>query len=177
MGPTASVSELEGGFAQDVCPCGTGHSYSQCCEPCIRGIRRPLSAEELMRSRYSAYVKAEVEYVMQSTHPEKRGDCDEKAIRSWALNSTWEGLEILGTNKGTDEDLEGTVEFKAHFTEDKIKKNVYENAFFVKLDGKWYYSGSEQKPLKPFIRTEEKVSRNDTCPCGSGKKYKKCCAL
>ena len=32
----------------------------------------------------------------------------------------------------------------------------------------------ERKPA-PFLRGEQQVGRNDPCPCGSGKKFKKCC--
>jgi preprotein translocase subunit SecA len=35
--------------------------------------------------------------------------------------------------------------------------------------------GGEAQVRKPSIRDEEKIGRNDSCPCGSGKKYKKCC--
>jgi preprotein translocase subunit SecA len=40
--------------------------------------------------------------------------------------------------------------------------------------------GADDQPLPPpveSIRSESKPKRNDPCPCGSGKKYKQCCAL
>jgi len=116
-----------------------------------------------------------VNYILTSTHPEKRKQCDEKAIRTWSQNSVWNGLEILGKNKGEEQDSEGTVEFIAHFIENRIKQNLHENALFKKVDNQWYYIDSEVIAQKPFVRTEIKISRNDNCPCGSGKKYKKCC--
>ena len=160
---------------QELCPCGSTLSYDQCCEPFIRGTISPATAEQLMRSRYTAYAKNEVNYILTSTHPEKRKQCDEKAIRTWSQNSVWNGLEILGKNKGEEQDSEGTVEFIAHFIENRIKQNLHENALFKKVDNQWYYIDSEVIAQKPFVRTEIKISRNDNCPCGSGKKYKKCC--
>ena len=38
--------------------------------------------------------------------------------------------------------------------------------------------GEDEEPLPPPVKpihTEQSVGRNDPCPCGSGKKYKKCC--
>jgi SEC-C motif domain protein len=161
---------------EDLCSCGSGRSYAQCCHPFICGTSSPVTAEELMRARYSAYARHEIEYILKTTHPDKRKECDEKAIRSWSENSQWEKLEIQSVSKGTAQDTEGTVEFIAEFVESRTKKNLHENAQFKKIDGEWLYYDSDIKPQKPFIRTEIKVSRNDPCPCGSGKKFKKCCS-
>jgi len=128
-----------------------------------------------MRARYCAYVKGAVDYIVSSTHPERRSECDEKAIRSWSANSEWEGIEIVSTEKGEAGDNEGKVEFIVQFTEDRIKKTLHETGTFKRTDGAWYYFDGTVHPPKPFVRDEEKVNRNDPCPCGSGKKYKKCC--
>ena len=67
----------------ETCPCGTNKAYSQCCEPLIRGERQAATPEELMRSRYSAYAKTEVDYIINTTHPEKREDLLAEGIRRW----------------------------------------------------------------------------------------------
>ncbi len=157
------------------CPCGSKLQYSQCCEPIIKGQQEAPTAEQLMRSRYSAYVKKELQYIYDSTHPSQRKDYDEKATRRWAEKSDWEGLEILSTEDGTAEDTRGKVEFIAHFKHKNNKQYHHEKADFVKENDKWYFYEGHIVPQKPVVREAPKVGRNDPCSCGSGLKYKKCC--
>ena len=79
------------------CPCGASLPYSECCEPFIRGIRPAPTAEALMRSRYTAYTRSEVDYIVRTTHPDQRKQDSETNIRQWAQKSVWHGLEILNT--------------------------------------------------------------------------------
>lgn len=162
-------------MTEELCPCGSGSTYDKCCEPVVMGVRSAATAEELMRGRYTAYAKGVVDFVLSSTHPDRRAECDEKAISAWSKNSVWRGLEIRSTQKGGPEDNEGEVEFVAEFTEDRMKKTLHETGTFKKIDGNWFYMDGRIHPPKPFVRQESKVSRNDPCPCGSGKKFKKCC--
>lgn len=55
-----------------ICPCGSGNTYSECCEQIISGSRPATTAEQLMRARYSAYVFAQMDFVFESTHPDHR---------------------------------------------------------------------------------------------------------
>ncbi|MFP4681969.1 MAG: YchJ family protein [Chitinispirillaceae bacterium] len=160
---------------EELCPCGSGRTYEECCEPVVMSVRPAATAEELMRGRYAAYANGVVDFVLSSTHPDRRKECDERAIKSWSKNSEWHGLEIVSTEKGGADDNEGNVEFIAHFTEDRMKKTLHETGTFQKIEGNWYYLDGKIHPPKPFVRKESKVNRNDPCPCGSGKKYKKCC--
>ncbi|MFP4013748.1 MAG: YchJ family protein [Chitinispirillaceae bacterium] len=160
---------------EELCPCGSGSTYDKCCEPIVFGMRPAATAEELMRGRYTAYARGVVEFILSSTHPDRRAECDEKAIRAWSNNSVWQGLEIRSTYMGGPEDTMGEVEFVAQYTEDRVKKTLHETGTFKKIDGSWYYMDGRIHPPKPFVRQESKVNRNDPCPCGSGKKYKKCC--
>ena len=130
-----------------------------------------------MRSRYTAYVKVAVPHVMKSSHPELRATLDEKATETWAKGSQWHKLEILSTDKGRQSDSEGTVEFACEYSDKGTRHRLHERAKFVKMDDSWYYRDGDIVPPQPFIRQEPKVGRNDPCPCGSGKKYKKCHAL
>jgi len=157
------------------CPCGSNLPYSNCCEPLIKGIKQSETAEQLMRSRYSAYAKSELNYLYETTLPSQRHDYDHEGTRSWAEKSVWNGLEIIETKDGKIEDTHGKVEFIANFTHKGTRKIHHESAEFKKEDGKWYFSKGEFVPQKQFIRTDPKIGRNDPCPCGSGKKYKKCC--
>ena len=91
----------------------------------------------------------------------------------WSKESEWMGLEIVNTDKGTETDDEGIVEFKATYREKGKTVVHHEKSYFVKKDGTWYYQ--KWLPLQRTIVNDSKVGRNDPCPCGSGKKYKKCC--
>ncbi len=159
----------------DNCPCGSGLAYSECCEPIIKGERGAERPEQVMRARYSAYAKSEIDYLMASIHPDKKEDHDLESTRRWAENAEWHKLEIIKTEAGGPEDNEGDVEFRASFTYKGKKEIHHELAHFKKEETTWYYL--EGEPVKPetFVREGPKIGRNDPCPCGSGKKYKNCC--
>ena len=158
------------------CPCCSGKAYSECCEPFIRNQKQALTTEELMRSRYSAYAKCEVEHIVATTHPDQMEYSDERSIRSWSKNSTWEGLEIVSAKAGGPDDQEGEVEFIAHYSaKNGMKKVHHELALFKKVDGAWRFFDGKPVPQKTFVREDAKIGRNEPCPCGSGKKYKLCC--
>jgi len=159
----------------ETCTCGSGLAYSECCGPVIKGDRPAETAEQIMRARYSAYAKNELDYLFASLHPAHRSDYDAKSTRAWAERSEWHKLEILQTSGGRPEDSEGKVEFIATYTEGGIKRDHHEIANFEKDSGVWYFVSGEAVPPKQVVRTTPKIGRNDPCPCGSGKKYKKCC--
>ena len=159
----------------DTCPCGSNVSYEECCQPLIKGERPALTAEQLMRARYSAYAMKEIGYLLSSLHPDHRSDFDEKTTRAWAESSEWHKLEIVNTIGGEAEDIEGKVEFIATYTDKGTKREHRELSAFKKEDGTWYLVNGEVQPPKPVVRATPKTGRNDPCPCGSGKKFKKCC--
>ncbi len=157
------------------CPCGSGNELSQCCEPYIEGTKKPSTAEALMRSRYTAFATGKVDYIEKTVLPEKRGEYDAKATRDWSLNSKWNGFDIRRIEGGGEEDAKGTVEFVATYTMGKKTTNHHEIAEFKKKGDVWYFVDGTTVAQEPFVRDTPKVGRNDPCPCGSGKKYKKCC--
>jgi SEC-C motif-containing protein len=155
------------------CPCGSGASYADCCEPVITGAQHAETAEQLMRARYSAYTKVATDFIFESTHPDHREGYDHEGTKVWAEKSEWQSLEIIGTQAGGSDDSVGEVEFIARFRENGVPRAHHECGHFTRENGRWYFTdGSVVKP-KPIIA--EKVGRNDPCPCGSGLKYKKCC--
>jgi SEC-C motif-containing protein len=158
----------------DICPCGSSADYAECCGPIIKGERPAATAEQLMRSRYSAYVKMEIPYILTSLHPDHRSDYDEKSSRAWAESAQWHGITILKTVKGGPDDTEGEVEFSVSYTERGMKQEHHERSSFQKQGGTWYFTTGKTMP-KPVARALPKTGRNEPCPCGSGKKYKKCC--
>jgi SEC-C motif-containing protein len=156
------------------CPCGSGVSYGRCCAPILAGEQPAATAEALMRSRYSAYVVGQLRYLLDSLHPEHRDDMDLAATRRWAQDAQWLQLQVLDTEDGGEQDDNGIVEFVATYKEKNVVRPHRERANFRRHDGVWYYVDGEI--LKPATEVHAaKVGRNDPCPCGSGKKYKKCC--
>lgn len=129
-----------------------------------------------MRSRYTAYAKQKIEYLRDSTAPEVRKDFDEDNAREWASGSEWLGLEIVSTEGGTPTDTEGKVEFIARYKTGDNELDHHEYAEFRREGGRWLFVDGKLEEPEPITREAPKVGRNDPCPCGSGKKFKKCCA-
>ena len=159
------------------CPCGSDRLYSDCCGPYISGKEKAPTAEALMRSRYSAYVKHEIDYIINTCVHRGKDDIDYKSTRDWSEQSEWLGLKIISVEKGGPADTEGTVEFEASYMRDGLKDVHHEKAKFKKdnaENSQWLYDEGHITP-RTVVRTAPKTGRNDPCPCGSGKKYKHCC--
>jgi SEC-C motif-containing protein len=158
------------------CSCQSGWDYEECCGPVLRGEEDAKSAEDLMRARYCAYVEGKVEFIVASTWPEKRDDLDEEHIREWSENSHWQGLDIFETPQTREGGDERIVEFKAYYVDAEGNEVVHhERSLFRRQGGRWYFVEGRPGRQEPQRREAPKVGRNDPCPCGSGKKYKKCC--
>jgi SEC-C motif domain protein len=171
-----------------LCACGTGKNFDECCAPYISGKAMPPSAEALMRSRYTAYTKVDIEYLAETLAPESRADFDAKESEKWAKSAVWKGLEILSVEKGQASDKTGVVEFTAKYEQNGKTFEHHEVSKFRKSDkGQWMFVDGQSHVHKDgeghhhhhhhqetVTRLEPKIGRNDTCPCGSGKKYKKC---
>ena len=128
-----------------------------------------------MRSRYTAYVKGNIDYILDTHHPEGRKNISRKDTEKWAKNSEWLGLEILQVSHGKDLDDEGSVEFIAKYrSQNRDIVTHHELSQFEKMDGRWYFKDARMIN-NPQTRNQAKIGRNEACPCGSGKKYKHCC--
>ena len=122
-----------------------------------------------MRSRYSAYVVGNLDYLLQSWHPSTRPESIDPATVP-----QWHDLKILSTERGKENDLEGTVEFKAIGTSHGKRWELHEVSRFVKEEGQWLYVDADTE-INPAPHRTKKVGRNAPCPCGSNRKFKKCC--
>ena len=160
---------------EDTCPCNSGKTYGECCGPVIAGVARAETAEALMRARYSAYAAGEVGFLRASMTDESQAEFDEKESRAWVESARWHGLEIISTERGGPDDDEGVVEFRALYTANGEFCNHHERSRFVKSGGEWRFADGDFVPDRPMVRETPRIGRNDPCPCGSGKKYKKCC--
>lgn len=164
-----------------ICPCGTEKTYSDCCGPLLAGQAKPETAAALMRSRYTAFARRDVEYIRRTLAPEMHDNFDEENVREWAEESEWKGLRILSTEYGGPEDTKGTVSFVACY---QLGGNSYEHhetsRFRKDGSGQWLFidgDGEQKRVGAQLVRQGPKTGRNDPCPCGSGKKFKKCCEL
>lgn len=155
------------------CPCGSAKPFEDCCGPILAG-GPAATAEALMRSRYTAYVRCDVDHLERSLAPEARTDHDRKAAEAWAKSVEWLGLSILSSEGGNGTEETGQVEFTARFRQNGLEQTHHETGSFRRHDATWVYVDGKMHN-KPVVRGGPKVGRNDPCPCGSGKKYKHCC--
>jgi SEC-C motif-containing protein len=155
----------------ELCPCGSGAVLAACCGPILDGAPAP-TALALMRSRYTAYVRGDVDHVIATHDPDTRASVDPKAVARRSRDTEWAGLEILATEAGTGTDDTGVVEFAAPGVTRKIPFIQRERSRFRRLDGRWYYV--DGKLVNEPIRRAITAGRNDPCPCGSGMKFKRC---
>jgi SEC-C motif-containing protein len=157
----------------NICPCGSGTPYAECCEPVINGTSPAETAEILMRARYTSYVVVNTDFLFDTTHPDHRKGYDHKGTKEWAESSEWEGLEIVGSQRGAAGDGDGEVEFIARYRLKEVPREHHEIAHFKKEKGEWFFTEGALVRPKPIV--VNKIGRNEPCPCGSGAKYKKCC--
>lgn len=123
----------------NLCPCGSKQHYSDCCEPIVSGRRNAVTAQQLMRSRYTAFTLANVDYLLHSHAVKTRPVKDRKSIERWAKSVVWMGLSILHTEAGGANDETGCVEFKANFLENGQPAQIHEKSLFSRENGKWVY--------------------------------------
>jgi SEC-C motif domain protein len=116
------------------CPCGTGLPFPECCGRLHDGTVTAATAEQLMRSRYSAFALGDAAYLLATWHPATRpGALDlDRDVR-------WTGLEVLATTGGSLLSAEGTVEFRAHYVGDGVAGVQHEHSRFVRDGGQWRY--------------------------------------
>ncbi len=157
------------------CDCGSGLDYQLCCMPIITGVAQAKTAEALLRARFTAHVKLEVDFIVNTIHPDKAAEHDPAIIKEWAEQTKWLRLEIIEKQKGTEKDTTGLIEFNAYYERKKGEEVHSEVAQFVKKDNSWYFYDAAPPKVKQVINSAPKTGRNDPCICGSGKKFKKCC--
>lgn len=182
-----------------ICPCQinpsdttqTPLSYSDCCQPYHDSLLdnkddkgdstkadglRAKSAEQLMRTRYSAFVRILPDYIVKTTLPAQQALLDIGAIETWAAGTDWAGLEIMKHTPKLGK-RHAQVEFKAYFNSVNSVETLqahHELSTFVKIKDKasneerWYF-------LDPTVAMS--VTQKQPCICGSGEKFKRCCGV
>ena len=149
--------------APSLCFCRSGKEYKYCCAPFHLHTAVPETAEQLMRSRYTAYVLKNIPYIVATTVPSQQTLLETHLLQEWADNTTWLGLEILKTENLTKN--QSAVEFKAIFQGEEGELAHEERSIFVKIENRWYF-------VDPTVSLP---TMKQSCVCGSGKKFKHCC--
>ena len=120
--------------AHGACPCGTGRSFDACCGPLLRRDREAATAEELMRSRYTAYATGDVDHLVRTWHPAHRpGDLDLDPTLEWV------GLVVEDVVAGGSGDSEGHVTFRASWRQGSERGRMREVSTFTRRAGRWVY--------------------------------------
>jgi SEC-C motif-containing protein len=159
----------------NICPCGSKLNVDVCCLPLIQGVKQPLTAESLLRARYTAFTRGDVDYILNTHHSKTRHEVKKEEIEEWSKNSDWLGLKIVQIEAGLANDTQGNIVFGAHYRSEGKEQEHWEKSFFEKENNEWRFLDAKGVQLGTHRRTEPKTGRNDLCACGSGKKYKKCC--
>lgn len=157
------------------CPCGSNKSANSCCYAIISGKRKAKTPEQLMRSRYTAYTQANMDYIQKTMTGLALEGFDVEATKNWATSISWLGLEVIQSFFDEMLPTKGFVEFEVTYKNSTgNEQKICELSEFNQIGKIWYYTDGKisTKPLNPVYN---KMSRNDPCSCGSGKKFKKCC--
>lgn len=153
-----------------LCPCCSQTSYEQCCQPYLDGQKTPQTPEQLMRSRYTAYSQANIDYIKKTMTGKPLIHFNDEEAKKWAKQSQWLNLKVIEST--TEQPELGFVEFIATFIDHDRLTTIHERSEFHKKNNHWFYvDGINQQETN--IKNP-KITRNSTCPCGSGKKYKNC---
>ena len=161
------------------CFCCSSKPFQACCEPFIKGDKTPVTAEQLMRSRFSAYATAQYAYILDTYTQEKQQGLSVDDLAQSAQGAKWFALQVHyaqseeSAEPNTSATLHSdTVEFTAFYFEDKKMYQLHETSNFRVENGAWrYHDGTLHDDCGKV-----KYGRKLPCVCGSNKKFKQCCA-
>jgi len=126
------------------CPCYSGKPYAECCQPFHTGGKLPENAEQLMRSRYSAYSLNLADYIIETTHPENPAYQKNKAGWKTSIEEQYKTVSFdrLEINEFSENESEAFVSFNAHLSKNGIDISFSEKSRFLKIENRWlYHSG------------------------------------
>lgn len=133
----------------ELCPCGAGKTYANCCGVFIAHLKNPATPEELMRSRYTAFYQVNTDYLADTMKSPAADNFNAEETRAWAEKITWVKLIVV---KSSQDETKGFVEFYAHYLLDNKKHVMHEKSKFACVDGKWFYVDGVQPTNKKIIR-------------------------
>ncbi|WP_339889416.1 YchJ family metal-binding protein [uncultured Flavobacterium sp.] len=115
------------------CYCSSDKTFKNCCESFLKQQITPTTPEQVMRSRYSAYVLHDADYLVATTHISERKYYSKADILEWSKTNTWLKLEVV-------EAYDNIVEFKAYYLDEKQLAQVHHERSTFKQEGNvWYY--------------------------------------
>ena len=165
------------------CPCCSNQPFATCCQPLLTQTRLPKTPEQLMRSRYTAFVTKNIDYLLatyKSILPEHMHDSEYSehmtALQHTMASTEWLGLMVLNTRIDKKNTTKGFVEFVAFFRDKTTQEHkmpfaqLHEKSTFTLHNDQWFYTTGD-------IQEDIKIQRNMPCFCGSNKKFKRCHAL
>ncbi len=129
--------------SKEICPCGSDKGYKNCCSIPHQNIAIAVTSEQLMHSRYTAFVLGKGDFLMISHHSMTRSHVNISELIRWAQSMKWMKLEIIKTQDGGPNDESGIVEFKAHFKSRGKKEVLHQRGKFIREYGNWVYFGLE----------------------------------
>jgi len=125
------------------CWCDSGRTVGRCCGPALSRAATAVTAEALMRSRYSAHVIGDADYLLATWHPDTRPADTVPAALDLEAGRQWLGLTIKAVARGSEADLDGEVEFVARFKINGRGHRLHERSRFVREQGLWFYRDGE----------------------------------
>lgn len=126
-----------------LCPCGSKIEYVNCCKTFLDGDVVPQTPEQLMRSRYTAYTVANINYIQKTMCKAALVDFNPEDAREWAQSVKWLKLEVLRSSMV--DDVNGIVEFIAYYRYQNKKHQLHEISRFEWINQRWYYTGQAEK--------------------------------
>ena len=128
---------------QNLCPCGSKLEYSNCCQSFIESKLLPSTPEQLMRSRYTAYSQANINYIQETMRGDALQDFDAVDAKEWAQSIKWLKLEVIRSSMSAED--KGLVEFIAYYRYQNKKHQLHEISQFELINQRWYYTGQIHK--------------------------------
>ncbi len=114
----------------DPCPCGSKDPFDDCCGPLLATTALAETAEQLMRSRYTANFYGNAEHLWRTWHPRTR-----PAEVALDASLGWKGLRVIEVVDGLIGDQRGEVEFVASYDGGTMR----ERSVFERRAGRWFY--------------------------------------
>jgi SEC-C motif-containing protein len=128
---------------QQFCPCGSKLEYINCCQSFIEGKLLPQTPEQLMRSRYTAYSLANIDYIQETMFGDALQDFDAVDAKEWAQSIKWLKLEVIRSSMSAED--KGLVEFIAYYRYQNKKHQLHEVSQFELINQRWYYTSQIHK--------------------------------
>ena len=119
------------------CLCGSNRLHAVCCGPLLAGEAHAHHPEQLMRSRYCAFVEGNTQYLLTTWHTTTRPDA---ANLDADPHVKWTGLTVLNSQADAEQ---GSVEFVARYKLNGRAMKLHEKSRFICEDGRWYYVDGE----------------------------------